>query len=37
MTETWDTDRKLGALERMLVIRRFEEAVDDLFHTTTRS
>jgi TPP-dependent pyruvate/acetoin dehydrogenase alpha subunit len=33
MTDTWDKDRRRGALERMLTIRRFEEAVDKLFHT----
>jgi acetoin:2,6-dichlorophenolindophenol oxidoreductase subunit alpha len=32
MAEDWDRQRKLGALESMLTIRRFEEAVDHLFH-----
>jgi TPP-dependent pyruvate/acetoin dehydrogenase alpha subunit len=32
VTETWDKERKLRALERMLIIRRFEETVDHLFH-----
>jgi TPP-dependent pyruvate/acetoin dehydrogenase alpha subunit len=32
MSEAWDQGRKLEALERMLTIRRFEEAVDRLFH-----
>jgi TPP-dependent pyruvate/acetoin dehydrogenase alpha subunit len=32
VAETWDKERKLGALESMLTIRRFEEAVDTLFH-----
>jgi acetoin:2,6-dichlorophenolindophenol oxidoreductase subunit alpha len=32
MSETWDKERKVQALERMLTIRRFEEAVDHLFH-----
>jgi acetoin:2,6-dichlorophenolindophenol oxidoreductase subunit alpha len=30
---TWDGKRRLSALERMMLIRRFEEAVDRLFHT----
>jgi TPP-dependent pyruvate/acetoin dehydrogenase alpha subunit len=32
MTEPWDKERRTGALESMLAIRRFEEAVDHLFH-----
>jgi pyruvate dehydrogenase E1 component alpha subunit len=32
MAETRDKEAKLAALERMLTIRRFEEAVDRLFH-----
>jgi len=32
MTETWDAERRRGALQRMLTIRHFEEAVDKLFH-----
>jgi TPP-dependent pyruvate/acetoin dehydrogenase alpha subunit len=32
MAEKWDKERKLAALERMMTIRRFEEAVDRLFH-----
>ena len=32
MTETWEEDRRRSALERMLTIRRFEEAVNKLFH-----
>jgi pyruvate dehydrogenase E1 component alpha subunit len=32
MAEKWDRERKLGALEKMMTIRRFEEAVDRLFH-----
>jgi TPP-dependent pyruvate/acetoin dehydrogenase alpha subunit len=32
MTETWDAARRRNALERMLTIRRFEEAVNKLFH-----
>jgi acetoin:2,6-dichlorophenolindophenol oxidoreductase subunit alpha len=32
MAEKWDKKKRLGALERMLTIRRFEEAVDHLFH-----
>jgi TPP-dependent pyruvate/acetoin dehydrogenase alpha subunit len=29
---SWEVDRRLSALERMMLIRRFEEAVDKLFH-----
>jgi TPP-dependent pyruvate/acetoin dehydrogenase alpha subunit len=32
MAEKWDRERKQAALEQMLTIRRFEEAVDRLFH-----
>jgi acetoin:2,6-dichlorophenolindophenol oxidoreductase subunit alpha len=32
VTESWEVDRRLSALERMMLIRRFEEAVDRLFH-----
>jgi TPP-dependent pyruvate/acetoin dehydrogenase alpha subunit len=32
MTETWDKEGRVRALEQMLLIRRFEEAVDKLFH-----
>jgi len=32
MSDGWDKERKLKALESMMVIRRFEEAVDKLFH-----
>jgi len=31
MTETWDKARKAGALESMLMIRRFEETIVRLF------
>ena len=31
MTQNWDKARKLGALERMLIIRRFEESLVHLF------
>jgi TPP-dependent pyruvate/acetoin dehydrogenase alpha subunit len=32
MTQAWDKERKLAVLEKMLVIRRFEESLVHLFN-----